>query len=399
MIIHYPLDNQYELGKINKFSADVASGLVGPGSFTRTKLADERGYNYKLTRTGNGGNSWPSLGTTTFSFTVGKRYFYSVKVRCNKWTSGALRLRAARSSNDWVTNSVAVCSPSQADGEWHEYYTSQVINETYERSGTVPCNPVLEFYCDNQNGDGTLYDMDFDLKDVQVIESDEYIPFIQNEYAGDAVVDTSGFKNNATKSGTITCTSDTPKYSKCFKFTSSSSSHIVIPAITVDMTNVTFSSWCKWTTFNSWSRVFDFGEKTSGTGYSFLVSNNSSSTLTVAGRGAGGASLPDTTIQAISLNTWYHIAITLQNTTCKVYVNGALVKTFTINQAFSTATPFNLNYLGRSNWSSDKYLDGQISDFRLYATALSADDIKELYQTSASITNNGTVMCLDFQED
>lgn len=48
---------------------------------------------------------------------------------------------------------------------------------------------------------------------------------------------------------------------------------------------------------------------------------------------------------------------------------------------------------------SGSYFNGNISDVRLYATALSEDDIKELYNTSAFVTNNGVFAEYELYED
>ena len=53
----------------------------------------------------------------------------------------------------------------------------------------------------------------------------------------------------------------------------------------------------------------------------------------------------------------------------------------------STWTMLKLN-----SYSSDWPINGYISDLRIYATALSPDDILELYHTSASLADNGTLM-------
>ena len=399
LIIHYPLNSQYESSLRNKFSGDVASGLVGPGSFTRTKLADERGYNYKATRTGNGGNSWPSLGTSAYSFTAGKRYYYSVKVRCNKWTAGNFSLRASRSSNDWVTSTAEVCSASKADGKWHEYKCSQVVNETYDRSGsTVTCNPVLEFYASNQNGDGTVYDMDFDLKDVQVVESDVYVPFIQNEYAGTTIKDTSGYGNDAAITGTINIfDQNSARYDLCTFIAAGLNNYIKAPVF-LNTDAITMNVWLRSKNGSSGTGGYHMPLNIGDTAAMYEMSIGTDGKFR-QGFHVNGSRVVDTTesINLISDKAWHMITATFDGSNIKRYVDGTLVST---HAASGTLTGGQQNlYIGRYGTSgSYGTIELYESDIRVYCTALSADDIKELYNNGASISNNGSVMCYQFSE-
>ena len=209
-----------------------------------------------------------------------------------------------------------------------------------------------------------------------------YVPHKEDvAYSGtvvDVVHDGSGYGRNGVNNGVLYSFSS-PRYDVCHDFYGSTNSYITIPAMNIDMDSVTFSVWAKWNAFNTWSRVFDFGEKTGGAGYSFLLANNGSN-LCVGGRLVGGATLPDAAITAISSGVWNHIVVAVSGSTCNTYINGELIKTYSFNDSMGVAT-FNYNYLGKSNWSADKMFDGEISDFRIYATTLSASDVLELYNS------------------
>ena len=111
-------------------------------------------------------------------------------------------MRAARVNNDWVTNSVEICSSGKADGLWHEYYATVIIPESFDRSGTiVTSNPCFELYTTSLSTADFVYEMDFDVKDIQVVESDEYVPFISNESTRNYVSDLSGNKYHLVKNG------------------------------------------------------------------------------------------------------------------------------------------------------------------------------------------------------
>ena len=97
----------------------------------------------------------------------------------------------------------------------------------------------------------------------------------------------------------------------------------------------------------------------------------------------------------LSSNKWTHLCVTRNNTSKKLYINGKLVdstpkvgdmqnigKYFTIGGSESSD-----NGIADMNW-----LNGNISDFRIYATALSESDVLNLYQSSASLDLQGNLM-------
>jgi len=147
----------------------------------------------------------------------------------------------------------------------------------------------------------------------------------------------------------------------------------------------TVCGWVKFLQHTTWARIFDFGTATSGTDYAIgLATSDTSGTLVFFGRTGSGASFPDTVVGTVGLNTWYHFATVIDNTTAKFYLNGSLVSTFTINASIGERW-YNNNLIAKSNWSSDGYSAKVFSDFRVYNTALSAEDIADIYGSRAVV--------------
>ena len=67
----------------------------------------------------------------------------------------------------------------------------------------------------------------------------------------------------------------------------------------------------------------------------------------------------------------------------EVFLNGSIIASNTNTSVLPTLTRTQ-QFVGRSNWSADGYLDGSIDDFRIYDRALSSDQISELYQMPGS---------------
>lgn len=395
-IIHYPLNNIYEVGITNKYFGDAAEGALNyDGNYiTRTKLSNERGYKYKLSYTGTGKDMWKSLEIGShFSFTAGRTYYYSCKVRCHSKSHTQLFLRAARCGNDWVTTMVDTLN---ADGQWHEYTVSQTINANFNRGdGIVTCNPWVEFYTNDMSTSGMSYTFDVDIKDIQVTEGQKY-SFIANEMVTSSVSDISGYSNNASVDVGIGIGVQSPRYDACYYF--SAKSYLKFP-------NPIYAKKTIWgLTINMWVRL-DSGCG----GYATILSglNNPPSNfpwICVNTEGSGlwsyiwsntpqyGRGMSN---ELLSLNTWYMITYVFNSGSVYWYLNGVrkgdITKYTTLNYINADMEYLALgNSYSGTQWNTN--FCGWISDFRMFTTVLSADDVKALYQNSASITSTGQVM-------
>jgi hypothetical protein len=211
-----------------------------------------------------------------------------------------------------------------------------------------------------------------------------YVPYI-----GDVITvyDSSGYRNDGIVNGTITPVDDSPRYVGSTSF--NGTSYIQLTSPSTEVRTVAF--WAKWNSIPSGQSVV-FVDQKSKIGFGLmstgiLCSTNSVNTKT----------FPKTSIVA---NQWYHFAIvntssTPTATTRDLYING-------VKQTPTTSTTnwtYALDYLqvGKRSTTSDGFA-GNLSDFRMYTTAMSAEDIMDLYSTSAYIHNTGTMSCFGINE-
>ena len=403
MVIHYPMCSAYGSGRANFYSGATAHGKHSYSSFTATKLANEDGYNFKLTRTGNGSNSYPNMGYPGVSRTLitpGKKYVWSAKVRCNKWTAGNLPLRNSIYSNDWAHGSTAVCSTSLADGQWHQYTRTftltegltisesnyyYITTEAYEASTQANkyyMSPRVEFYSSNQNGDGTVYDMDFDVKEVQLIEADAFPGWTDGAMSSSTVADCSGHGNDGTVSSVPpTMVSGSPRNSLAWKFNAGTYITYKVP---VAMPQMTWSAWVDCTGISSYTSM-DIKSGDPGGSY-WLGVNTESNGLWVY-----RSNLYNRAVSG-SITGWHHLVFTYNAGITRWYLDGTAVGSEVDMSSKDTSWPAITRTIGDSytgsTWSGTPFL-GSISDFRVFATVLSAADIKALYNAPIRVTKSG----------
>jgi len=83
---------------------------------------------------------------------------------------------------------------------------------------------------------------------------------------------------------------------------------------------------------------------------------------------------------SVGLNSWNHMAFVLRGTNGLIFLNGVLVANgnlFVPNAVIRTS-----NFIGRSNWVSS-YIDGDLSDLKIYKGALTAKKILNDYVVSS----------------
>ena len=104
---------------------------------------------------------------------------------------------------------------------------------------------------------------------------------------------------------------------------------------------------------------------------------------------------------SVSVNTWYHVVGTYDNSKLRIYINGELKGEVakTGNITYNSNTPWSVAVNPSGTGDGGEHFYGKLSDVRIYSTALSASDVKELYSTSASIDKNGNVYSYEFKEE
>lgn len=235
-------------------------------------------------------------------------------------------------------------------------------------------------------------------RNIKVEKGDKATPYIprSNEALyttmslnGTTEYDTSGYCNNGTKNN-ITYTSDTPKYVVSSTF-NGSNSYIKVNDnnwMIKGMSEMTVNLWAKATTWPtnggrliSCTETGGFNLEAGNSGYwrfPVYVYTNSGQTSSAYKYDSNEIKIAD-----LIPNEWDMITLVYDNTGTKTYLNGELHHTYTNT---SYGINFNTNarlFLGcEANTASPyvPYFNGMESDFRIYATALSADDIQLLYQ-------------------
>ena len=213
-------------------------------------------------------------------------------------------------------------------------------------------------------------------------------------YPRNYIIDSSGYENNGTVIGSLTTEMNNTdgRYLIATKFPLSTA-HIQLPVITYSNfgNDYTFSWWEYITTTASSPMPWGFSDGNRLNCYH--VNNNMLCWNT--GNGTSNPFEPNVTSSSL-LNAWHHMVITGDGTTTNLYIDGeykAKAKTY----VGLTGTQVWIS--GWANANSYTMANNKMSDFRIYTTALSAEDIATLYHTLTQIDNLGGVHGFEINEE
>ena len=203
------------------------------------------------------------------------------------------------------------------------------------------------------------------------------------------IFDNSGYNNDGIINGTLSITTDTPKYKYSTIF-ASGANYIDADRGAMVRDAITVSLWCKFTT---WSNPISCTE-----GGGWNIENNSgyvSFPMYISGVGYKVARSTKTPANLTDGN-WHMLTGTFDRENVKIYIDSVLEGTTAtdstnmIGYNGNNAILIGAEASGTHAPASTGFV-GNISDVRIYATALSQEDIKSLYQNCITIDPDGTI--------
>lgn len=174
-----------------------------------------------------------------------------------------------------------------------------------------------------------------------------------------------------------------------FNSTGSQDGHVRLPqGVLAGAREATVACWVNLTSEQRWLRVFDFGFDRIA--YMFLTQGTrlrppelTDDMLMFAITLNGSGEEQHLHTSPLPTGEWKHVAVTLAggNGGGRLYVDGVQVDA---NPAMDLVPMYmgdtTRNYVGRSQFQGDPYLPGAVDDLRIFGRALSASQVRALYE-------------------
>lgn len=270
------------------------------------------------------------------------------------------------------------------------YHVKQTVTIPQQASSNVGQQGIISFYNSNANVEANFTAR---IKNVKLEKSSTATPWTpapedDASFYDNVIYDTSGYNNNGsvTDSTCSTWSSDTPRYKGSYMFNGNNQYLKFQNPISSAFVEFSISCWVKFNNVtNETNDAICTMRSGVGTGVAlFRIRNNfrfDDNAFTTFSE------------YVIPQNTWLHIVVTRSLSCKKLYINGILKQT--TNTIGDMKLISNVGTIGASSQKGDNlsnYLNGQLSDFRIYATALDNQTIEELYKIGASLDSNGNLM-------
>jgi hypothetical protein len=212
-----------------------------------------------------------------------------------------------------------------------------------------------------------------------------FIHYTFDDVSSGSAKDSSGNGKDAVLTGVALPTGVAGHIAGAIHLDASKQQYVQLPGdILVDMDAVSITAWLELDSGAPWDRLFDFNA--TGTGNWFYFSPTGwNSAKTPAGPGThiavkGPLVDPEMMLNEVfPVGTWHHVAVVLAPPFLRYYLDGKLKSELnSMTVAPKDVGKTYQNWIGRSPYPADPYLNGLVDDFRMYAGALKDSEIKDL---------------------
>jgi len=360
LVVHYKLDDPYVEGTTNY--------LTAAGSCANWR-------NYTASTWATSIDSTCAIGNyvITYSAYIKNNTNVSVRVRCSPlYVAGSY----GTVYGNWIAPggqgwSSVTCDISNSDtytGSFYPYVATSI-------AGTIPDMP------------------NFQVLHAQAERNDHRTAWTlggTTRAADTTVYDCSGYHKNGTVLNSISINTATGRYGASVIF-NGTNAKIRLP--TINFSGMANSYTFAWWQYNKGSGNMPWGFSDGNR----LNVYHTSPLCWNTGDGSsnqfkdGSTTVPYSAVQ----NAWHHMAVTGDGTYAKLYIDGVYRGTATTYKAI-TGTQIYLS--GWDTGTNYTFNGSKESDFRIYATALSAADVAELYHTEVAVDRNGSTLAREVVE-
>lgn len=387
----------------------------------------------KNTNTNSGDNNyWLSYSTfdettrTLTRSTTATTESYITHIISGLKTNHTYTLSFYAKSNGYVSSMEIFCYNANVQGVKRKQILSSLLSNTYQRftwtfttDSNVDYSTNAQIRFDNNGSTQSGTEAILYIKEVKLEEGDKVTPWIPNTqdslynvlgYNNIISRDSSGNGYHLTENGTQTYNLDSARYSGSTKMGGTNVDYLRGPILDFLKSPFTFNCWIYQTSATSTSSgntgntlqfIMGQGRDCGYAGFA-LCSANGYARLYLGSATSGTYwGITDNTVSL--LNGWHMLTGTFDGTNAKLYVDGELKKTqaSSVDPVWTDTGGFVIGKMSFNYTNNGAYFPfvGSVSDAKVYATALSADEILTIYKNSGIIDNKGNVYAYEFKEE
>lgn len=391
IVLHYMLskpDNANYFVNSNFYNGTTDWGGVN-GSSIKIETKDGRKC---ITGTKGTSNNICCQNNTRYSYTGGSQVTFTISADVYVEETGTFGIGnwiSTTQASGWqgMSGTMRSNTPMDLQVGWNHVSATR-INGTNQYTGTI----ITAFAYTGTTFWMTNVKFEFGAKETPWLPNSSDSIYSSLGYGSNIEYDCSGYQNNGIKVGTLESNSDTPRNTSSLIFGASKGIYCTpTPAQRSDGQELTVSCWFKQTTRSGYQ---DLVVNRDGNGYNWMLYiHTTDGSIQLHGKNQYKSSIiPE-------LNVWHHVvAVVYTNKTYSLYLDGTKVINAT-SYEYQTQTSNSLcvGKYGTTTTCNEPF-QGQISDVRIYATALSDTDILELYNSPINFNKHSTMIQGEFIE-